>query len=570
MRLKNRLSTYPKEPRKDLRDLVRVSAENFPDKVLYAYKKNKQEYTCTYAEFYQGINDLGSAFKAMGLEGAHIAVIGETHPYYTMTYFATIGGNGVIIPLDREISEEQIINFLEFSDAEAVVYSDKFNDLFARECDGLSKIRAFIPMFPAEDTLKDERFTAFEDVLKKGRAIMESGDTSFTETELDLEKLAAIIFTSGTTSTSKGVMLSHRNLISAANASVATMAHYNDDNRFVSVLPIHHTYDMTCEQLGIITLGASQLVNDSLKHTMKNFSSFKPTGLVLVPLFLETMHRKIWEEIRRRGMEKKVRFAMKLNAALLAVGIDMRKKLFGQVTAAFGGELESIVCGGAPISPDIILDFYHFGITVLEGYGITECSPLVAVNRAGQTKLGSVGLPVPGVTVKIDKTEGEETGEILVKGPNVMLGYYKNEEITKEVFTDDGYFRTGDIGYLDKDGYLFITGRKKNIILLSNGKNIFPEEIEEYVRKIPGVLENVVVGRTPEGGTTAITAIIVPDMQHEAVKDMDAEALHAYFKEKIHETNKHLPLYKRIGDLEIRMEEFEKNTSRKIKRFLIK
>ena len=164
----------------------------------------------------------------------------------------------------------------------------------------------------------------------------------------------------------------------------------------------------------------------------------------------------------------------------------------------------------------------------------------------------------------------EETGEILVKGPNVMLGYYKNEEVTKEVFTEDGYFRTGDIGYLDKDGYLFITGRKKNIILLSNGKNIFPEEIEEYVRKIPGVLENVVVGRTPEGGNTTITTIIVPDMQHESVKEMDADALHAYFKEKIHETNKHLPLYKRIGDLEIRMEEFEKNTSRKIKRFLIK
>ena len=569
MRFVNNLKAKPPKITADLREMVRNAAETYEDKALYTYIENKETRTCSYREFYEGIMNLGASFEALGLEGKHVAVIGETHPYYTMTYLATVCNNGVIVPLDKEISEEQILNFLNFAEVDAVVYAPKFNDFFKRSESELPKLSYFIPMSPSEDTVLDEKHLAYTELLAKGQALLASGESSFDKKELDLEKMCAIIFTSGTTSSSKGVMLSHRNLISAVNASALSMT-YDDKNTYVSVLPVHHTYEMTCGQLGVIAIGASEFINDSLKHVMKNFAAYKPNALILVPLFLETMHKRIWDEIKRRKMEKKVRFAMKLNAVLMTFGIDIRHKLFGKITAAFGGNLKSIVCGGAPISPDIIKDFYHFGITVLEGYGITECAPLLAVNRAGKARFHSVGTPVEGVTIKIDKSEEEETGEILAKGPNVMLGYYKNPEATAEVFTEDGYFRTGDIGYMDGDGYLFITGRKKNIILLSNGKNIFPEELEEYIKKIPGVLESVVIGRTPEGGTTAITAIIVPDKEHEAVKSLDGDAVYDYFKKQLSEVNKHLPLYKRIIDLEIRNEEFEKNTSRKIKRFLIK
>ena len=347
----------------------------------------------------------------------------------------------------------------------------------------------------------------------------------------------------------------------------------DDENRFVSVLPPHHTYEMTCGEFGVINIGAEAFINDSIKHVMKNFKAFQPNALALVPLFVETMHKRIWDEIRRQGLEKKVRAAMKINEALLNVGIDIRQKLFGRITAAFGGKLKSIVCGGAPINPTIIKDFYHFGITVLEGYGITECSPLVAVNSPGKVRFHSVGQPVYGCEVRIDYTPGETTGEIQVKGENIMMGYYKNEEATAEVFTEDGYFRTGDIGYMDKDGYIYITGRKKNVIILSNGKNVFPEELEEYLSNIETVSEAVVVGRKDAENAkseVAITAIIVPNMESPALIDKSRDEVYEIVRTAVMAINKKLPSFKHITEVELRDEPFEKNSSRKIKRYKIK
>ncbi len=571
MRMKNTLKAKPASYFQDLRDMISTMADRLGDKPLYIYKTKGGNAEYSYAAFYHDMNALGCAFDELGLTGEHrVAVIGETHPYFTMTYLATVNGNNVIIPLDKELDHEQILNFIRFSEADTVVFSAKFNDLFLEKKDTVPSVRHLVFMDPTDTLPEDGMHFAFDALLARGRELLETKNEQYTTRPLDIEGMRAILFTSGTTGTSKGVMLSHGNMIAALNSSTHSTA-YDENNTFVSVLPVHHTYEMTCGQLGVMAIGGTQLINDSLKHVVRNFAAFKPNTLVLVPLFLETMHRKIWEEIRRRGMEKKVRLAMKLSNALLSVGIDMRKKFFGQVTAAFGGNLQSIVSGGAPLNPEIVKDFYSFGIMIFEGYGITECAPLISVNRPDNIRLHSVGIPVPGVTVKIDKAEGEETGEILVTGKNVMLGYYKNEEATAEVFTEDGYFRTGDIGYLDKDNFIFITGRKKNIILLSNGKNIFPEELEEYLQKIPGLLETVVIGRTNEDTKEiVITAIIVPDTENPLVSGLDDEALHAYFKEKITEINKTLPLYKRIAGLEIRHEEFEKNTSKKIKRFLIK
>ena len=305
-----------------------------------------------------------------------------------------------------------------------------------------------------------------------------------------------------------------------------------------------------------------------LKHIMKNFAWYKPNALMLVPLIVETMHKKIWDEVKKRKMEKKLKFAMGLSNFLLFFGIDKRQKLFAQVTGAFGGNLKSIVCGGAPLSPQIIKDFYAFGITVLEGYGITECAPLVAVNSPGKVKFHSVGQPVKGCRVRIDKQdESDETGEICVSGDNVMMGYFKDPEATKEAFTEDGWFRTGDIGYIDNEGYIFITGRKKNVIILSNGKNVFPEELEEHIAPIPEILEAVVTVRETNG-EPVLTAICVPNP--DLVTETDDEKVYALMKSKIEEVNKTLPSYKKMLRVEVRREPFERNTAKKIMRYKIK
>ena len=385
----------------------------------------------------------------------------------------------------------------------------------------------------------------------------------------DMDKMCAIIFTSGTTGTSKGVMLSQRNLVTATLDSNAIIDCHEDD-MFVSVLPIHHTYEFTCSQLALPNAGAATMINDSIKNTLRNFSKYKPTALVLVPLYVETIYKRIWSEIDKKGMRKKVRAAMALSDGLLKVGIDVRRKLFKDVHAALGGRLKYIVCGGAPLRPELVKDFDSFGINICEGYGITECSPLVSCNPMGWKKYHSTGLKVNSVEVRIDKVhEDDETGEIVVKGDNVMLGYYKNPKATVEVFTEDGWFKTGDIGYIDEDNFIFITGRKKNVIILSNGKNVFPEELEEYITADSRVAEAVVVGRkNEEGDETSIAALIYPD--YAQFEGKTPEEIKAVFDEMIVEVNKKLPAFKHIHEVEIRETEFEKNTSRKILRYKVK
>jgi long-chain acyl-CoA synthetase len=312
------------------------------------------------------------------------------------------------------------------------------------------------------------------------------------------------------------------------------------------------------------------MINDSIKNTLRNFSKYKPTALVLVPLYVETIYKRIWSEIDKKGMRKKVRAAMVLSDGLLKVGIDVRRKLFKDVHAALGGRLKYIVCGGAPLRPELVKDFDSFGINICEGYGITECSPLVSCNPMGWKKYHSTGLKVNSVEVRIDKVhEDDETGEIVVKGDNVMLGYYKNPKATVEVFTEDGWFKTGDIGYIDEDNFIFITGRKKNVIILSNGKNVFPEELEEYITADSRVAEAVVVGRkNEEGDETSIAALIYPD--YAQFEGKTPEEIKAVFDEMIVEVNKKLPAFKHIHEVEIRETEFEKNTSRKILRYKVK
>lgn len=553
----------------DLLQLVRTGAECFGEKDIYVYQENKQEKHLSYRENYERVLWFGTALCHYDLAGKKIAVVGDTHPSYMTAFFATIASNSTIVPLDKDLNDDALIDFMNIAEVSAVIYTASFNRRLINYADRLPAVKYFIPIIDEGEDCAKDNVIAFNELLEIGRMLYEGGNTAFTDIEPDLDHLAAILFTSGTTGTSKGVMLTHRNFVAATNGSDQSMTQFNRKNVFVDCLPMNHSYEITCGQLAIQNLGATMVINDSIKNVLRNFVKYKPNALMLVPLYVETMYKKIWSEIDKKGMKKKVRTAMKISDALLKVGIDMREKFFSQITGALGGNLKIIVVGGAPMRPEIISDFRSFGIYILEGYGITECSPLVAVNRLGSERPHSVGPAVECCQVRIDKQPGEETGEIVVKGENVMVGYYNNPEATAAVFTDDGWFKTGDIGYMDKDGYIYITGRKKNVIILSNGKNVFPEEIEEHLSDRSDVIgESVVLGRPNASGETVITAVIYPNPDFS--KGKTKEEVEAAVREAVTEVNKSLPVYKQVRDTELRDTEFEKTTTRKIKRFLVK
>ncbi len=553
----------------DLLQLVRTGAECFGEKDIYVYQENKQEKHLSYRENYERVLWFGTALCHYDLAGKKIAVVGDTHPSYMTAFFATIASNSTIVPLDKDLNDDALIDFMNIAEVSAVIYTASFNRRLINYADRLPAVKYFIPIIDEGEDCAKDNVIAFNELLEIGRMLYEGGNTAFTDIEPDLDHLAAILFTSGTTGTSKGVMLTHRNFVAATNGSDQSMTQFNRKNVFVDCLPMNHSYEITCGQLAIQNLGATMVINDSIKNVLRNFVKYKPNALMLVPLYVETMYKKIWSEIDKKGMKKKVRTAMKISDALLKVGIDMREKFFSQITGALGGNLKIIVVGGAPMRPEIISDFRSFGIYILEGYGITECSPLVAVNRLGSERPHSVGPAVECCQVRIDKQPGEETGEIVVKGENVMVGYYNNPEATAAVFTDDGWFKTGDIGYMDKDGYIYITGRKKNVIILSNGKNVFPEEIEEHLSDRSDVIgESVVLGRPNASGETVITAVIYPNPDFS--KGKTKEEVEAAVREAVTEVNKSLPVYKQVRDTELRDTEFEKTTTRKIKRFLVR
>lgn len=562
---------------KDLRDMVQTSAAFFGDKDLYVYKEDKQEVHFSYNQLRDEVERFGTALNVLGIDEGRVAVIGETSAKVTVTYLGTVNAGGVIVPLDRELTEDQIPEFIERAECDMVVYSASFNGIITKMAAKMPHVKYYIPM-KGEDEVDHSLPSApvvmqFDEVLKLGEQALNEHNNSYYLHKIDLDKMCAIIFTSGTTGTSKGVMLSMRNLVAAADASCKGVP-YDSKTRLVSVLPQHHTYEMTCSHLAVINLGASEFINDSLKYTMRNFQNYKPTALVLVPLFVETVYKKIWDNIRKKGMEKKVRGLMKFSDTLLKMGIDLRGVFFKEIQAALGGEVKSMICGGAPISPQILKDFYSFGIVIFEGYGITECAPLVAVNPNGAARFGSAGKPVHDEKVRIDKDPAEDFGEIVVKGPNVMLGYYKDEAATKAAFTHDmknfdnnGWFRTGDIGYIDNDGYIFITGRKKNVIILSNGKNVFPEELEEHLSHDPRIAESVIIGRE-QNGETIITALVHPD--YEKFEGKSDDEIAAEIKEAVNDVNRTLPSFKHMTAVEVIKDEFEKTTSKKIKRYLYK
>ena len=555
----------------DLCDII----ERHGNKTLFRYYEGKDIQSMTYATFGTQVREAAAAFTAMGLCGEKIVVIGETSPQWVCTYLGALAAGCVIVPMDKELDTEEIRRFIAMVDARAIVYSKSFNEKFIKTIsDGDTGIRYFIPITPAYDSSFDNKVIAFDQLLTCGRERVERDGYHYPIVR-NREKLAEMLFTSGTTGTSKCVMLCQKNIFAAVNAAVETVC-FSADDVVVSVLPIHHTYELMCV-LAEMVYGIEICINDSLRHVMKNFQLFKPTGLVLVPLFINTMYAKIWSEAKKSKKETILKAGLATSKTLMAVGIDARRKIFKSVLDAFGGRLDHIICGGAKLNPDLIAAFEDFGISIFEGCGITECSPLTCVTPYFARKYGSVGPAVPCCRVRIDEKtgsgeneEGYVEGEIQIKGDNVMLGYYNNPEANEAAFTTDGWYRTGDIGYMDGDGYVYITGRMKSVIVLENGKNVFPEEIEEYLGKIDTICESVVVGRkAPDSDAIILTAVVFPAYD-KFPTGASEELIRESIRNSINAMNRRLPGFKQVKAVEYRQTEFEKTTSKKIKRHLVK
>ncbi len=553
----------------NLRQIFRESAEKFGDKVVYKYFTSANDVAeMTYNQLYSTYNAIGTAVCDLGLRYTKIAILSENRPEWVISYAAVIGSASVVIPLDKELLPSQIESFLQYSEAEAIFCSGAYLEkVIQMDVPKIKKIFCFDNC----DCL-DERCITFEEMITKGNELLESGSTIFADSRYDTSKMCALLFTSGTTGTSKGVMLSEDNITSNINAC-CNMINLPPDNVLLSVLPMHHTYELTAGQLSAIRIGVTVCINNSLKYVMRNIKMFRPSVLVVVPLYITTIKKKITEEIKKRNKENVIDIGVKATKALRKVGIDTRSIVFSEIRKSLGGKLNKIICGGAAADPEAIKWLENIGINVSQGYGITECSPLVAVNPLVTHYYDSVGLPIPGTRVKIISDEDGrevdlpcgEIGEICVKGPGVMLGYYNAEDVTKAAFTKEGYFRTGDYGYLNEEGFLFITGRKKNIIVLNNGKNVYPEEIEEYLGKIDSIKECVVVGRTKDSGEVVLTALIYPD--YDQFKGCSDEDIINKMRSEVANVNKMLASFKQVRSIEIQKEEFEKTTTKKIIRY---
>lgn len=549
----------------DFRIMTENVAKKYPNRVAISYKKNprdKETVDVTYAEARDYIRDMGTELIHMGLRDKHVALIGESSFEWVCSYFSLMSIGAVTVPIDKDLPVDEMAGIINFADCEAVFYSPVIEDKIKQIQDKASMVKTYICLRSAGL----EGAFSLPDIVQRGNERFKSGDNSYYDYKIDPERLATIVFTSGTTGKGKGVMLSQKNIVSDMTQG---MYNFAITPKTMNVLPPHHTYGSTVNFVGHFAQGSTIYISSGLRYIMDEMREQQPTHLVLVPLFVETMHKKIWQTAEKAGKAETLRTMIKFSNFLRKFGIDLRRKLFKSILDVFGGKLELMICGGASLNQDIIDTFDAIGITVLNGYGITECAPLVSCNRNEYQKKGSVGIPIVGEQIKIKDPDENGEGEICVKGPNVMLGYYKDPEATKAAFDEEGYFKTGDYGKLDDEGWLYITGRIKNMIILSNGKNVYPEEIENEISRIYGVAEVVVYAGESKANKSkeVIVAEIFPDF--EALKLKGINDAQAYFNEEIRKINSRMVSYKAVKMVKIRNEEFPKNTSRKILRFKI-
>ncbi len=552
----------------NFRVMVENVARKYPDRIAYSYKKDPHDEKAidvTFSEVRDYVRDLGTAFIALGCTDKKVALVGESSYNWICCYFSLIAIGAVVVPIDKDMPLEDITGILDFAECEYIVYSTAVEEKIMQIGGSVPTLKTYICMGEPEMASA----VKLSDLAEEGRKRFENGDNAYYDYEIDPDRLATIVFTSGTTGKGKGVMLSQRNIASDMTQGMYLFA---ITPKTMAVLPPHHTYCSTVVFVGHFSQGCTTFINSGLKYFVNEIKEQQPSHLVLVPLFVETLYKRIWTTAEKSGKAETLKRIIKISNFLRKIGIDLRRVFFKSILSTLGGKLEMIISGGAAINQDIIDMFEAIGITILNGYGITECAPLVSCNRNKYQKKGSVGVPIIGEEIKIKDPDENGEGEICVKGPNVMLGYYKNPEATAAAFDEEGYFMTGDYGKLDDEGWLYITGRRKNIIILSNGKNVYPEEIEQEVQRIYGVSEVIVyAGETKnQSNKEVIVAEIFPDYELLSLKGIEgAEAVSSYFNKEIKLANSRMAPHKAIRKVKIREEEFVKNTSKKILRHKI-
>ena len=555
---------YGKEPLfevraiETIRDMFESSTKMFASRTAFMQKtdKNSPYKKITYQQFRDDVYSLATGLINLGLKDKKIAVIGENRYEWALSYMSIVSGVGTVVPIDKELPYEEVKFLLDFAECDAVICTNTILRTKPELADcGILTI--------CMDN--NENCTSLKSILEKGSELLEAGNTEYAESLPKPDDVNILLFTSGTTGVSKGVMLSHRNLCSNIMNTCAVFK-IDQYDRVFSLLPLHHTYECTCGFLCEIYVGASIAYCQGLKYIVKNMQESKPTLFFAVPLVLESIYKMLNKTLEKKGKMKTVKNGIKISKALLKVGIDIRRKLFKEIIDNFGGRLKMFLVGAAHIDGEILQFFTDLGITSIQGYGMTECSPLITANRGSHFRNEAAGLPLPEIALKISNPDADGIGEVLVKGENVMVGYYKNQEETDKVLKD-GWLYTGDMGYL-KDGFLYLTGRVKNVIITANGKNVFPEEIEGYLCQSKYIAEALVYESENEG-KKVITAQVYPDFAEIEIKlgnNYEDSALTSLLSEEIKAINKTIPPYKAVGKFLIRKNQFVKTTTQKIKR----
>ena len=570
---KSKNKYYEETHYKTVKEIFKRSIEKYKDNIYilerpnHDHKAKFEEFT--YERFGNDAINLGTGLmKYLNLSNERIIIIGENTYYWYVSYFSILCGVGIAVPVDKELPNNEIENVIKRSHAAAVIYSKKKKDAIDKIKDNLPMVKYFIEM-NSDDGVQG-RDVGIEHVIAEGKKLTDAGNTEYMDVEIDPEEFKFLIFTSGTTSLAKGVMLCHRNLAENVNA-VSKYVKINEWDRFFSVLPLHHTYESSIGALLPFANGSSVAICGGLRYIVPDMQDSKPTAMLAVPLLVESLYKKINQSIEKSGKAGLVNSMIHLTNALKSVGIDIKRKVFKEIYDNLGGNMRIIVSAAAPIDKKIGKWVQDIGIEFLQGYGLTETAPIAALTPECDPRVGSVGLPVNCAQIKIHNPNENGEGEIWIKSQTLMLGYYEDEEATKEV-VHDGWFNSGDIGYQDKDGYVYVTGRSKNVIVTQNGKNIYPEEIELLLSKIPEIQECMVYGKEVEGEKELIISVkVIPNMEEiENLHgtDLSEEEIHKIIWNKIKEVNKGLTSYKAIKNLEIKHDEFAKTTTMKIKRYV--
>jgi AMP-dependent synthetase/ligase len=551
----------------DLKDMLNQTGEVYGDRPAYIFKtEEKGKFrTITHKEFRENINALGTTLIQMGLKDKRIALISENRYEWELSYLAVTSGVGVIVPLDKALPDNELESLILRSQVEAIIYSSKYDVIMntLREKKN-TNLKYFISMDLEENT---QGIYAEKALVEKGKKLLTDGNKTYIDAKIDSEKMGIMLFTSGTTAMSKAVMLSHKNLVTNV-MDIIQRFDLTDEDRFLSFLPLHHVFECTVGFLYPISIGGSIAFCEGVKHMAENIKEFEITAMISVPAVFDIIYRKVMKTIEKKGKLANLEKGKKVSQFLLKMKIDLRKQLFKEVHESLGPKLKLVVTGGAALDPETEKGFNDLGFDVEQGYGLTETAPVIAAETPKCRRLGSIGKKFPSVEVKIDDPDEEGIGELMAKGPSIMLGYYENEEATKSALESDGWFHTGDLARIDKDGFIYISGRKKSVIVLNNGKNVFPEEIETLLNKVEGIKETFVFEKKEDDGDVKVCVEIVYDK--ELIKELynieGEENIKEFLWDKVKEVNKLMPKYKYVREMVITEEPLIKTTTLKIKR----